>query len=178
MILYALIKKSHGIEEETKKLSARFHAYYENKMKENIRLKVCQPKNTQNLEKNWTNNNSESLNHILKVLIDWKSKPLHEFVNIIEDYAEAQFKDVKRCIVGLGQYKLAKSHIHFQISKAVWASKTEAESARLYGRFRNFVEKDPSLITSTDGTTTVHAPRAHGKKIRRRRGKLMSGQRL
>ncbi|KAK3101689.1 hypothetical protein FSP39_005507 [Pinctada imbricata] len=71
---------SDEIEQETEKLSTKFHSYYTKKMKANIKSKVCDPKNSQNLDKNWTNNNSESLNHVLKVLIDWKTKPLLDFV--------------------------------------------------------------------------------------------------
>lgn len=97
------------------------------------------PKFKKNLPKNWTNNNSESLNHLLKVLIDWKSKPLLELVKKVEHYINAHFKDLKRAIVGLGQYKLAKSHL--ELLKSVWASKSENERQKIYLKFRNFIKE-------------------------------------
>jgi hypothetical protein len=41
-----------------------------------------------------TNNNSESLNHVLKQAIDWKSQPLLDIVNFLTKIIETQCKDL------------------------------------------------------------------------------------
>ena len=94
-------------------------------LSEIIKAKVCDPQNSKNVDINWTNNNSESLNHVLEVLVDWKSKPILELVHKLSEYTNAQFKDLRRALVGVGQYKLSQSHKRFQVSKSVWVSKSE-----------------------------------------------------
>ncbi|KAK3105657.1 hypothetical protein FSP39_002808 [Pinctada imbricata] len=158
-------EKSVEIETKCEDISNKFLSYFQKRLKETIRKKVNEPQIACDLE-SWTNNNSESINNVLKHLVQWKSKPLMDLINAISTYANAQFKDIRRSIVGVGQFRLSKSHKHFEVSKTVWVSKTDEERSRLYKRCRNFISKDSKTITSTDGQTTVVAPRAHGKNVR------------
>ena len=87
-------------------------------------------------QSDWTNNNCESVNHVLKQAIDWKSKPLLDFILYVNELVDAQFKDLKRALVSTGQYRLAESHSQFVVSKMVWANKTDDEKNRLFRRFR------------------------------------------
>ena len=57
----------------------------------------------------WTNNNSESLNNVLKQAIDWKSQPPLDIVNILAKIIEIQFKDLRRALVNTGEYRLCDS---------------------------------------------------------------------
>jgi len=76
--------------------SSKFYRYYQMKLKTNIKEKVQVPFFIGDLQKLWTNNNSESLNHVLKQAIDWKSQPLLDIVNILTKIIKTQFKDLKR----------------------------------------------------------------------------------
>ena len=134
-------ERSTEIDDLSRDISQKFNAYYQKKLKNVIKQKVCDPQNAQSIEKSWTNNNSESLNHVLKILVDWKPTSLLEYVKNIESHITAQFKDVRRALIGVGQYKLAPSHQKFQISKSVWGDKSEPERNNSYRRFRNYVEK-------------------------------------
>ena len=51
--------------------------------------------------------NTESLNLVLKGLVDWKSEPLLELVQKLSEYTDAKYKDVRRAIVRVGQYRLS-----------------------------------------------------------------------
>ncbi|CAG2192931.1 unnamed protein product [Mytilus edulis] len=51
------------------------------------------------VDKPWTNNNSESTNHVFNMSILWESKPLLDLVQIIEDIMSTQYKDHLRPIV-------------------------------------------------------------------------------
>ncbi|KAK3101791.1 hypothetical protein FSP39_006376 [Pinctada imbricata] len=157
-------EKSNMIEETCDQISSKFLNYYKKKVRNTIRTKVQQPQTILKLE-NWTNNNSESINHVLKHLANWKSQPLMDLVNAINTYVEAQFKDIRRALVGVGQFRLSKNYQHFEVSKTVWVGKTDQERLRYFNRCRNYNVKDKQIVTSTDGKTKIIAPRAHGKKI-------------
>ena len=68
-------------------------------MKNILKEKVNKPITAGFVSKTWTNNNSESLNHVLKQAIDWKSKRLLELVKILSDIEANQFKDLRRAIL-------------------------------------------------------------------------------
>ena len=92
-------EKSSEIEKKTKDLSTKFNKYYLQKMKNILKEKVNKPITAGFVSKTWTNNNSESLNHVLKQAIDWKSKRLLELVKILSDIEATQFKDLRRAII-------------------------------------------------------------------------------
>ena len=58
----------------------------------------------------WTNNNCESINHVLKQAIDWKSKSLVELVSFLEDLVTGQHKELRSALLGSGEYRLADTH--------------------------------------------------------------------
>ncbi|CAC5393124.1 unnamed protein product [Mytilus coruscus] len=111
-------------------------------------------------DKGWTNNNSESLNHVLKSAINWQSKPLLDLI------------DLQRALVSRGQYRVADSHKHFEITATSWVNKTVQERERLTKRFKSYIPPDKRVITSTDGMMNVIKPRALGKKIGQRKRKI------
>ena len=93
----------------------------------------------------WTNNNCESVNHVLKQAVDWKRKPLLDFIQSVNELVDAQFKDLKRALVSIGGFRLADSHRQFAVSKSVWANKTDDERHRLFRRFwKHDIEKHTS----------------------------------
>jgi hypothetical protein len=94
-----LDEQSSEIEEKTKDLSSKFNKYYLQKMKNISKEKMNKPITAGFVSKTWTNNNSESLNHVLKQAIDWKSKPLLDLVKIVSDIVATQFKDLRRAIL-------------------------------------------------------------------------------
>ena len=114
----------------------------------------------------WTNNNCESVNHVLKQAVDWKRKPLLDFIQSVNDLVDAQFKDLKRALVSIGRFRLADSHRQFAVSKSVWANKTDDERHRLFRRFRKHDIKNTRLVTSTNGKSDVKAPRTKGQGIK------------
>ena len=75
-----------------------------------MKEKMQVPFSIGDLQKMWTNNSSESLNHVLKQVIDWKSQLLLDIVNILTKIIETQCKDLKRALVNTGEYRLCDSH--------------------------------------------------------------------
>ena len=168
-------EKSSEIEEKRKDLSSKFNKYYLQKMKNILKEKVNKPITAGFVSKTWTNNNSESLNHVLnfKQAIDWKSKRYWTVSRFrLSDIVATQFKDLRRALVSTGQYRLADTHRQFGMTRTVWVSKSDSERQQLCRCFRLHVPKDKNTVTSTEGTTTVIPPRILGKKIGQRKRKL------
>lgn len=124
-----------------------------------------EPELVSQADKQWTNNNYESLNHVLKQNIEWKTQPLLDLLEVIRELVDVQFKDLRRSLVGTGQFKLADTHKQFAVSRSVWAGKTQAEKDRHYNRFRTFAVKDSRTVTATDVESDVVAPKTKGKRI-------------
>ena len=157
--------KCEEIEAKSRKISSKFHKYFSGRLKQNIQEQWETEIAPGYLDKRWTNNNSESLNHVLKRAIDWKAQPLLDLVNIVKNLVDTQYKELLRSIVSMGQYRLSETHRQFHVSKSGWLSKTQEERQRLFKRLRRFVPKDKKTVTSTDGAMTVLKPRSLGKKI-------------
>ena len=49
---------------------------------------------------NWTNNNCESANHILKSAIRWKAQDLPQLINTIQTIVDAKYVDANRALFG------------------------------------------------------------------------------
>ena len=77
--------KLSEIDEKSKQISTKFQRYLDKKLQHNLRDIWTGPQPTGHFDKNWTNNNCESLNHVLKCAVDWKSKPRLDLVTIISD---------------------------------------------------------------------------------------------
>jgi ketol-acid reductoisomerase len=91
--------KCSEIEERAKALSSKFHRYFDNKLKQNLTNQWNEGVQRGHFDKGWTNNNSESLNHVLKWAINWQSEPLLDLVNTLNEIIDTQFRDLLRALV-------------------------------------------------------------------------------
>ena len=66
-------------------ISDPFLQYFNRKLKKHLKSKVNEPVRDALISENWTNNNCESINYVLKQTVDWKAKPLTEFVELVEE---------------------------------------------------------------------------------------------
>ena len=164
-------EKCEDLESISQSVSRNFTKYFQKRLKTLLRQKRHDPDvATQTCTgKMWTNNNCESVNHVLKQAIDWKKQPLLDFINQLHELVEGQVKNLKKALVDYGRFRLAASHKHFLVSKTVWANKTSDEKLRLFRRFRKHEVKNERLVKSTDGQSEVVAPRTKGQKIGQRK---------
>lgn len=91
-------------------LSTRFTTYFNTRLRPILQKKMNEPRNTKGLDRRWTNNNWESMNHVLKQTIDWKSQPLTDLVTKLHRLVDGQFNDLRAALVGTGEFRLADSH--------------------------------------------------------------------
>ena len=131
------------LESISQSISKNFLKYFQKRLKDLLREKRNDPDAATQTDKLWTNNNCESINHVLKQAIDWKRQPLLDFITFVNELVDGQFKDPKRAMVSIGRFRLAETHRQFVVSKAVWANKTDDERHRLFRRFRKHEIKNP-----------------------------------
>ena len=141
-----------------------------------MNLKISKKKTRDCIDKliaiNDLNINSESVNHVLKQTIDWKSKRLTDLVDALFVLIKGQFKDLRAALFGTGEFRLSNTHSRFSLTKTDWVSMTNDQRTRHYSRFRNYKVIHPSIVTSTNGLATVVAPKTHGKKPGQRKRKV------
>jgi hypothetical protein len=125
--------KCEDIESKSMEVSFKFHTYFSGRLKQNIHEEWGTESPPGYLDKRWTNNNSESLNHALKRAIDWKSQPVLELVNIVKNLVDTQYKELLRSLVNMGQGRLSETHRQFHVSKSGCLSKNQ-ERQRLFKR--------------------------------------------
>lgn len=107
------------------------------------------------------------MNHVLKILTDWKQKNLLDLVNVIYEHVRvhAQYKDIERAIVGRGNYMLSEDYKHYSMKPEVWCTKSKEERKKLLDKLLNNVNKrQGNVITSTDKTLTVTFNPSAGRK--------------
>ena len=144
--------------------SEKFLTYFDSRLKTQLKTKLNDPARQDKIDTDWTNNNSESMNHVLKQATDWKKKSLTEIVETIQNVVEGQFKELRAALIGTGELRLADTHKQFSMSKTEWVTKDARQRSRAYIRFRSYIPKHKKLVTSTDGQSTIVAPRTLGKK--------------
>ena len=115
-------EKCSELGEHCSQVSSKFVKYFTGRLKTLLKQKVNDPVRQDMVTQNWTNNNCESLNHVLKQAIDWRSKPLVPLVKTLQDLADGQFKDLRSAMAGTGEYRLAETHKQFQLSKTDWVN--------------------------------------------------------
>ena len=113
-------ERCEELESISQSISRNFLKYFQKRLKDILRQKRHDPEVATQTDKMWTNNNCESINHVLKQAIDWKRQPLLDFITCVNELVDAQFKDLKRAMVNMGRFRLAETHRQFVVSKTVW----------------------------------------------------------
>ena len=74
----------------------KFLDYFKNKLQPSVKNYLNAPSKKYNSTSNWTNNNYESLNHIMKLDANWKVKSRPDLINMLHGITLLHFKDIKR----------------------------------------------------------------------------------
>jgi len=117
----------------------------------------------------WTNNNAESINHVLKQFTQWKPQQLPDLIDKLRQLVSGQFVEADRAIVGRGDLVLAPSHNKHRLTVDVWSTMSTAQRDKASKAcFRPLA---PPSSTSTDGSLTVPLIPGAGKKLNQKRRK-------
>ena len=126
------------------------------------------------IQPNWTNNNAESVNHILKLQIDWRSRTVPQLVDLLEDKVRAQFTDLERAIIGQGNFELAPDFLCFRKSRGDWLNLKDDVRKRHLTKFLNTKQRlNNRTVTSSDSGLVVMRSGSDGGKPNQQKGKLL-----
>ena len=78
----------------------------------------------------WTNNNCESFNHVLKQSIQWRPQQLPELIQKLREVVYAQYVEADRAMCGLGDFVLTATHARHRLTPGVWQSMTSKQCRR------------------------------------------------
>jgi hypothetical protein len=156
----------------------RFLAYFNSTLRpmldENIKCVMARPE----VNPGWTNNNAESMNHVLKMAIDWRPQASPTLVDTIRDIVKGQYIDAERAFVGRGEYRLAPAMSKFALPPAAWCNKTPEQRKLWWNRFMRCTVPVTSNPTATtpDGSLTILTSAATGKKPGPRRKRTINSK--
>ncbi|GFO46826.1 hypothetical protein PoB_007333100 [Plakobranchus ocellatus] len=68
----------------------------------------------------WMNNCCESVNHILKQAVSWKSQELVDLIHKLHSVVQRQFKELRRALTDTGEFVLCPDFAKLKISRDVW----------------------------------------------------------
>lgn len=87
--------------------------YCEKRLFKLLLTKLCEPIWLHGAPAHWTNNNTESGNHVLKKAANWQPQQLPELIAMLHDLINLQLMELERAMVGLGNFVLAKDYSHY-----------------------------------------------------------------
>jgi len=83
----------------------------------------------------WTNNNCESMNHTLKVEVDWKPKRVTDLTDHLRSVVSQQYSELRRALAGLGDLQLKPEFGRHLTAQVRWNSMTEETKDKAFAKF-------------------------------------------
>ena len=150
----------------------RFRTYFDNKLLPLLEAHVIKPTQRGKVPVNWTNNNSESANHILKSAISWKARYMPKFIKMFFDILNGEQIESGRAIRDKGNFKLSNAFRHHLIDIDHWSNISEDQRGRRRKKFLSDKGRsNPNMIIATDGTRSyLYTPSAGEKNYIRAKG--------
>ena len=102
-----------------------FRQYLDQRLVPRIHNHVVDPILKGKVQPNWTSNNCESADHILKLATQWRQKSMPDLILQMHSIT-AEHEEVSRAVRGTGNYKLHELFQHYQKSIDAWVD-LEAE---------------------------------------------------
>ncbi|KAK3082787.1 hypothetical protein FSP39_005298 [Pinctada imbricata] len=136
----------------------RFLQYFERNLQNRIRDYVNAPRRNSDLDSSlWTNNNAESMNHVLKVAANWQPKSITDLVELLYNEVKLQLTDLRRSLHGDGNYRLAVQFQRYALKKSVIMTMPRDRRLQLFRNFLRDTKKTsrPSHIVSKNGKLAV-----------------------
>ena len=140
----------------------RFRTYFDNKLLPLLEAHAIKPIQRGKVPVNWTNNNSESANHILKSAISWKARDMPKYIEMFYEIVNGEQIERGRAIRDKGNFKLSNAFRHHLIDIDHWSNISDEQRERrmkkvLFDKGRS----NPNMIISTDGTRScLYTPSA------------------
>ena len=164
---YEFEERAIAIREATSR-NKKFNDYFLKQLKPTIRDFVYKPRMGQKDRGNlWTNNNTESVNNVIKTTVQWRTNRAADLIMKLHDITFLQFEDLKRALYGMGNYYLATNYKHYRIPRQNYGGKGTDEKKKIFMNFLKDKKRSVQTerVTSTNGKFSV--PRKSCKVARK-----------
>ena len=146
-----------------------FLTYFNKRIVPLIKIQVNIPARVRGIEKDWTNDNAESMNNILKIGTNHKLEDMTDLITIVHRIIKSLYKDCEKALVKMGNFKLAPAFSHHEISIDVWCQKSEHERKSVLQRFYKDTGRCNRTVTSLNCFLRVPKTPNGGKKPQQRK---------
>lgn len=144
--------------------------YVSNRLGPALRDHVLRPSWDNKTDPRWTNNNAESINHVLKQETKWQPQHTPELIETLYGVYQLQDKELSRSLIGRGNYILAPRYAHHSVDPVMWSSMDPKLKLAKIAAFRSKRRPDVrGTVLSTDGNLRVPQAKSAGKKPHQRR---------
>ena len=143
--------------------STRFDKYLDG-ISQGIRIGIFRPMLSGLVCEKWTNNNSESMNNVLKSALKWKTRKLPDLIDELQLVISTQAKQIERAIYGAGDYCLTPACSHYQVNATDWAQLPLALKEKRLLDFLRDRRRKRHAIESSDGKLQVLTSPSRGRK--------------
>jgi len=163
---------------EFQAVSATLADHFSKHIEPSLRQFVFEPRlSNQWVRRRWTNNGCESINHILKLAIDWRPRRMPDLVDCLYKVVDMQMADLRRALHSHGNYTVAAAFSRFVLTIDQWNDMQPSERDSHFQAFLSFwprvQQQQPVVgktVTSSNGILTVAAsPRIARKPGQRKR---------
>jgi len=137
--------------------TAKLLSYINNKLIPKLRSNMAMVRDHGWVMRHWTNNNAESVNHLLKLKAYWRQLPIPTIVDNIYDMVKLSFVNLRSALSGQGNYILIPAMSRLQVPYAVWSTAMDECKNVLFARFLqdNLARVNPGVVSSKDGALTL-----------------------
>ena len=140
-----------------------FNSYVDSTLAEALLNGIIKPSQRCSLSA-WTNNNCESINHVLKSAVNWKTLQLTKLVDELRSLVATQKKDIANAIIGQGNYYLSPHAQHYSVTPYEWQELSPNSRQRKVMDFIKDRKTSRNMVQSSDGTLNVLQSPCGGRK--------------
>lgn len=139
--------------------------YFRQKLLPSLERHVIKPVRLEKCPPNWSNNNCESANHILKSATHWKLCDMPKFKEILHGIVKSEQTERNRAIRDMGNFKLHSHFSHHLLNIDMWANISQEQREKREHRFNNDKGRtQQNVVVSSNGLRTVIKTPSAGKK--------------
>ena len=92
----------------------------------------------------YTNNDAESANFMIKHGLNFNSKEPHQFIDDIKKIIETQFNNEERAVFRKGPFEVREQFKHLAVKDSAWGKMTHAQRAAKVAKFlKSGIEERP-----------------------------------
>ena len=98
-----------------------FHNWFcKHKANEIVSCAILAVRKRARITRQYTTNNSESINHVLKQEVEWKENKLPTLIQCIKNIVDRHVGEIEKAVIGRGQWKFCQDYSNLIVVESTW----------------------------------------------------------